>query len=167
MTLTNKNYNHEKFMSRLNSENISGISALICLVMEAAQQQAKHSCFSFGTCIVHQFFCISGRRGCCHHGYVADDVTVGRCVAVLNVIFGKVAVPKPNSWACVSFCFFLLDPESVALTTASDQGVLCRLCFAGEHTIRNIATEFLGSAHGSPEQLIVGSDRVPLSGTIP
>jgi hypothetical protein len=34
-------------------------------------------------------------------------------------------------------------------------------------TIRNIANEFLGSPHGSPEQLIAASDRVPFSGTIP
>jgi hypothetical protein len=56
ITLTNKNYIYEKFKSRLNSENVSGVSVLICLVMEAAQQQAKHSCFCSATCIVHQFF---------------------------------------------------------------------------------------------------------------
>jgi hypothetical protein len=44
---------------------------------------------------------------------------------------------------------------------------VCYVDFAGKHIIRNIANEFLGSPHGSPEQLVVANDRDPLSGTVP
>lgn len=65
---TNKNYIHEIFKSKLNSENISGMSTLICLAMEAAKRQAKHSCFVLQLVSCTSSSGIRGREGCCHRG---------------------------------------------------------------------------------------------------
>ena len=93
MSSTNTNYIHEEFKSRLNSENISRMSALISLVMAEAQLQAGDSCFCSGTCTEHQFLLVGAGESTAIMDKVDDDVAVGGCIAVLKGIFDNAVVP--------------------------------------------------------------------------
>lgn len=101
---------------------------------------------------------------------VSDDVIVGRCIAVLKGIFGDKAVPQPKEtvvtrwradpWARGSYSFVSVGSSGtdydllaapVKPTTqeepqeSEDDGILPRIFFAGEHTIRN----YPATVHGA------------------
>lgn len=95
---------------------------------------------------------------------ISDDIIIGRCMAVLRMIFGNSQVPQPKEvvvtrwrsdpWTRGSYSFVSVDSsgkdyeylsEPIVPPTASQANQVPRVFFAGEHTCKN----YPATVHGA------------------